>query len=148
MGTNYYLEQDVCKCCNRGINGLHIGKSSSGWCFSLHVIPEEDINSLDDWITWFRKEDTIIRDEYGTVISIDDMLDEITNKKRHRSIEEAYATRENKSLHIMYSSVEDFHAANGSFTDEKTNLLRHKVDGIHCIGNGEGTYDFIRGEFS
>ena len=145
MGTNYYLEQDICPCCSRGTNKLHIGKSSHGWCFSLHVIPEEGINSLDDWISWFNKDRTLIRDEYGNIISFERMLDEITNRKINKSIEETYAT---KSFRIMYSSVEGFHAANGSFTDERTKLLRHKVDGQHCIGNGEGTYDFIHGDFS
>ena len=48
----------------------------------------------------------------------------------------------------MCNSVEEFHKHNMSFTDEHTKLLRHRVDGIHCIGNGEGTYDFIRGDFS
>lgn len=112
MGTNYYLELDVCESCKKGTNSLHIGKSSHGWCFSLHIIPEEGINNLEDWISWFNKDKTIIRDEYGNIISFEKMLDEITNRKKHKSID------------------------------------RHRIDGIHCIGNGEGTYDFIRGDFS
>jgi hypothetical protein len=27
-------------------------------------------------------------------------------------------------------------------------LLRSKVDDVHCIGHGEGTYDYIAGDFS
>jgi hypothetical protein len=27
-------------------------------------------------------------------------------------------------------------------------LLRHRVNGRHCIGHGPGTYDYIAGEFS
>lgn len=146
MGTNYYLELDVCESCKKGTNSLHIGKSSHGWCFSLHVIPEEGINNLEDWISWFNKDKTIIRDEYGNIISFEKMLDEITNRKKHKSIEETYATSKYKLN--MYNSVEEFHKHNMSFTDEHTKLLRHRVDGIHCIGNGEGTYDFIRGDFS
>ena len=38
MGTNYYL------------NDRHIGKSSAGWYFALHIYPEENINSLDEVI--------------------------------------------------------------------------------------------------
>ncbi len=50
MGTNYYLhEKPDCECCGRPFEALHIGKSSSGWCFSLHVMPEDMINTLDDW---------------------------------------------------------------------------------------------------
>jgi len=37
--------------------------------------------------------------------------------------------------------------ANGAFPD-KDGLIRHIVDGDHCIGNGEGTYDYIKSEFS
>ena len=44
MGTNYYFEDssEVCECCGRGAESLHIGKSSGGWCFSLHVMPERE----------------------------------------------------------------------------------------------------------
>lgn len=28
------------------------------------------------------------------------------------------------------------------------NLLRSRVDGVNCIGHGEGTWDLIAGEFS
>lgn len=50
MGTNYYLHtKPDCECCGRGFEPLHIGKSSGGWCFSLHVMPEDNINTLDDW---------------------------------------------------------------------------------------------------
>lgn len=27
-------------------------------------------------------------------------------------------------------------------------LIRAKVDGAHCVGHGEGTYDYIVGDFS
>lgn len=50
MGTNYYLrlKSEICPHCGRGDEGLlHIGKSSAGWCFSLHVMNR--IQSLDDW---------------------------------------------------------------------------------------------------
>lgn len=38
MGTNYYLHsQDPCEHCGRSYPELHIGKSSAGWVFALHV---------------------------------------------------------------------------------------------------------------
>ena len=41
MGTNYYLhKKPPCEACGHEPAPLHIGKSSGGWCFSLHVIPE------------------------------------------------------------------------------------------------------------
>ena len=67
MGTNYYsVKRDIEhlvmmdfydlheRCYDLdGNDVLHIGKSSSGWCFSLHVIPEQGINSLQDWVKLF-----------------------------------------------------------------------------------------------
>lgn len=48
MGTNYYYYQDVCPHCGKPDKKLHIGKSSGGWYFSLHIIPEEKIFNLKD----------------------------------------------------------------------------------------------------
>ena len=47
MGTNYYLHRprtNECEHCGRADEAppLHIGKSSSGWCFSLHVRRADD----------------------------------------------------------------------------------------------------------
>lgn len=50
MGTNFYFYE------NPEINeedALHIGKSSAGWCFSLHIIPELGIRDLSDWTKCF-----------------------------------------------------------------------------------------------
>jgi len=52
MGTNYYLvknERPPCPCCERTYvqERLHIGKSSGGWCFALHVIPEMGMLLID-----------------------------------------------------------------------------------------------------
>jgi hypothetical protein len=56
MGTNYYsvrrgveeLDSDAFWALRDEDSDdcLHIGKSSLGWCFSLHVIPERGINTL------------------------------------------------------------------------------------------------------
>ena len=57
MGTNYYWqESEPCAACGRGYEQVHVGKSSAGWCFSLHVsnhcvdrAPEDQpAASLDD----------------------------------------------------------------------------------------------------
>src|SRR5450631_1105933 len=58
MGTNYYLQLPGCDHCNRAGDRLHIGKSSGGWCFALHVgIPNgTDPHlpaNLDQWdVVW------------------------------------------------------------------------------------------------
>lgn len=111
MGTNFYLTSKPCECCGRVDEPLHIGKSSDGWAFALHVYPENGINNLDDWKIKLKKEDGLIFDEYDRVWNYDEMIDKITNRSH----------------------------PNG--------LRRSHVDGWHCIGNGEGTYDYIIGEF-
>lgn len=131
MGTNYYLhEQEPCECCKRPFPELHIGKSSAGWCFSLHVIPEEGINSLTDWIERWSKPGVYIVDEYGQRIDTASMLDTITKrswKSRHPWTDHDYAMN---------------HAVKGPH-----GLARHRI-GPHCLGHGDTTYDLIPGEFS
>lgn len=129
MGTNYYYhEKPPCACCDRPFEPLHIGKSSYGWCFSLHVIPEEGINSLDDWR---RKWSTrgVILDEYGQKVSEEEMMRIITDRSRVQPM----------SKHFDYAQN---HAEPGP-----GNLARHSI-GQHCVGHGEGTWDLIPGEFS
>lgn len=49
MGTNYYIKSEPCSHCKRADPDLHIGKSSFGWAFALHVVADRGLNSLDDW---------------------------------------------------------------------------------------------------
>lgn len=131
MGTNYYLEASPpCECCGRPYERLHIGKSSYGWCFSLHVIPEYGINDLDDWSRNFQKPGAVITDEYGDTITMSEMMDIITKR----------SSRFGKSHSKWY---ETNHASPGP-----SGLSRHRIDRHHCIGHGEGTYDLLIGEFS
>lgn len=88
MGTNYYLKETPkppCECCKRPYEtpNLHIGKSSAGWCFSLHVMPEQGIDSLADWQREWAKPGTHIVDEYGRRIPTEDMLSIITERGGH-----------------------------------------------------------------
>ena len=144
MGTNYYLANesekphcDTCTCFAR----LHIGKSSAGWCFSLHVIPELGINSLDDWKRRFAEPGAVIYSEYDKPISIEDML---------RNIEERNSGNEEKfngtTTPFGYASWNEFHRDNHSQPGPR-GLLRHNIDS-HCVGHGDGTWDLIPGEFS
>jgi hypothetical protein len=114
MGTNYYLHQKPDReCCGRSFEPLHIGKSSGGWCFTLHVMPEDNINTLDDWRNLWAAPGAFIRNEYGEKVSIADMEMTITARLWH-----------------------------GEFP------RRHDIDGRHCIGHGDGTWDYVTGEFS
>ena len=106
MGTNYYFApQPPCECCGRPFEALHIGKSSVGWAFALHVIPEKNINTLDDWRRLWTAPGVVIRDEYSRNISTDEMEKIITNRKQN-------------CLHGEGSK------------------------------RGEGTWDYVQGEFS
>ncbi len=81
MGTNYYwFKEDKCKCCKREYPAIHIGKSSAGWVFALHVYPEEGLHNLEDWKLRWATKDSYIEDEYGRVIDIEMMLEIITNR--------------------------------------------------------------------
>lgn len=74
MGTNYYVKTNK-KILQDGFlknQILHIGKSSFGWYFSLHVIPQFDLNTFEDWEKFLK--DKTIRDEYGRKVSYDQMI--------------------------------------------------------------------------
>lgn len=78
MGENYYLHFEHCPHCGRSDDPLHIGKSSGGWCFSLHVIPEMGLTSLE---AWGRMLDVgTIRDEYNKMLTKDELLKKITGR--------------------------------------------------------------------
>ena len=74
MGTNYYVKTND-KVFKDGFDVdeiLHVGKSSYGWYFSLHVIPERGINTLRDWLPILQN--GVIHNEYGETISYENML--------------------------------------------------------------------------
>lgn len=129
MGTNYYwYPKPPCETCLRPYEPLHIGKSSAGWCFALHLVPEEDIESLSNWRDRFALGE--VRDEYGRDITADEMVAIITDREWARAAD--WSPR-------VYESN---HAEPGP-----NNLIRHKI-GHGCIAHGDGTYDLIVGEFS
>lgn len=137
MGTNYYLHKNVCSHCNRGDEPIHIGKSSAGWCFSLHVILGE-IESLEEWKKEFEKGQ--IRDEYGADVTVEEMLKTITERQCDKDWNRNWGNSGG------YADEADFHRNNESERGPR-GLLRHRI-GRYCVAHGEGTYDLITGEFS
>jgi len=134
MGTNYYwYERGPCKHCGRDFERHHIGKSSGGWCFSLYVGEWEGPKNLDEWKERFNQPGSIIKDEYGDIILPILMLDTITKRAWRRMAE-------NQWTPTMY--VQN-HAEPGP-----SGLVRHAISEGHCIGHGEGTWDYIISEFS
>lgn len=85
MSTNYYLRaKPACDHCGRGpARGLHIGKSSTGWAFALHVYPDGEHlgepapRNLDEWIARFAEG---VINEYGDDVSPELMLKIITER--------------------------------------------------------------------
>lgn len=133
MGTNYYWTPNYkppCAHCGRAFEQekqIHIGKSSGGWCFSLHVT--DYINDLVDWREIW-KAGTIF-DEYDREISVEKMLEIITERE--------WASNDRLTPQWLHEN----HAEVGP-----NGLARHKVDGKHCIAQGHGTWDLLPGEFS
>ena len=74
MGMNYYMIKDRCEYCGTGKRKLHIGKNSHGCRFALHAIPSEGINTLEDWIKLFCRNDIRIEDEDGEEVSVRDIM--------------------------------------------------------------------------
>lgn len=134
MGTNYYLKQNVCPHCKRGDESLHIGKSSCGWHFSLHVIPELGINDLPDWEKLWR--DGVIIDEDGNIVTPEEMLKVVKDRGREK----------HDNCYYGYKSRKEFYRLNHC-QDGLNNLVRHTL-GNGCVKHGEGTWDCIVGDFS
>jgi hypothetical protein len=137
MGTNYYWHTNVCDHCDRGDEPKHIGKSSAGWCFSLHVYPEDGINDLEDWQKLWATPGSSIYDEYGKAVSAAEMLSTITERGRDEAVWERKPAG--------YSSWGEFHSKNYS-TQGPRGLLRHNYRNV--LKQGAGTWDCITGEFS
>lgn len=147
MGTNFYWhEKPPCKCCGRAFDRIHIGKSSCGWCFSLHVqqhggeFDEHDgISSLADWERQFSVPGSWIEDEYGETLTVEEMLKCIKERKGGRDKSEGPPWG--------CPTWESFYTQNSAQPGPE-GLLRHRIDGVHCVGHGEGTWDLLVGDFS
>jgi len=123
MGTNYniIINNDVGE-------ELHIGKSSMGWVFSLHVYPERGINTLYDWLPLLLDSGNLIQDEYGRNVSGEHILKQITCRGRSGPVD---------------WSVNDWDM--NSAEPGPNNLVRGKANDGRT--HGEGTWDYCNYEF-
>jgi hypothetical protein len=95
-------------------------------------MPEENINTWQDWLDMFANyKESYIKDEYGQRISLPEFISIVTERKWKRKTE---------------WNIDDLRR--NSAEPGPNGLVRHLVNGVHCIGHGEGTYDYIIGEFS
>ena len=67
MGTNYYVAENACECCNRYDETYHIGKASYGWAFTFRGYSEEGLTSWQAWKEFLK--DKLIVDEYGNGVT-------------------------------------------------------------------------------
>lgn len=140
MGTNYYAKIDICKCCNRPIKELHIGKSSGGWVFTLHYDEENNLTSWDAWKHLLTQDNVVIRDEYANFIPFEQLNDIVTKRK---GADRLYPW---SIFNTTYTSFEDECEQAGGVPGPN-NLVRHAI-GRFCVAHGEGTWDLVKGEFS
>ena len=128
MGMNYFLRTNICAACGR-YDQRHIGASSAGWCFALHVYPEEGIGDLRDWERLWSQ--GVIVDEEGQELTPTEMMGKITV----RSWDQPRRLRPQE-------------LARAGAEPGPNNLFRHRLDGWRCVGHGPGTWDLLQGEFS
>lgn len=133
MGTNYFhtTPANPCVTCGHDPDGvrLHIGKASAGWCFALRLHPDQGILTIDDWIVRIKGPGLIV-DEYGRGLDAFGMLSRILHRGWHGS----GAPR----ARIFRANEDAEPGPNG--------LLRHRLGGL-CVEHGEGTYDYMIGDF-
>lgn len=139
MGTNYYWNTNECPQCGRGDAPKHIGKSSAGWVFALHVYPEEGIADLDDWEEVWKGSGSI-RDEYGTPLTVDEMRIVIMAR--------ACPEKWEGPPPPIYANWEQFHAHNLSEPGPAGLLRTRLAADPRCTKHGAGTWDCFTGEFS
>jgi hypothetical protein len=140
MGTNYYRQNLVGRCSECGrpheteyVQRLHIGKSSFGWCFSLHVYPERGILSPEDWKREWSHEGFEIRDEYDRLVTQQTMWETITN-------------RQHSGSHKSIDGKGNEYSLLGQYELGPNNLLRNPAKEGECWP-GEGTWDCCAYEF-
>lgn len=145
MGTNFYLRLPTCAHCTRLEEKIHIGKSSTGWCFALHVMPERGILDLPDWTVIWAKPGMAIQNEYNEFLTPDEMLQTILGRQGKNDFKKPYPKDLNSISNVR--TWDQFHAINYS-EPGPNGLLRHRLMKDHCIKHGSGTWDCIIGEFS
>ncbi len=142
MGTNYYAHAIT----DDGPTRLHVGKSSLGWCFALHVHPEHNINGLDDWRAVMGRPSTEIVDEYGDNHTPAEMLATIT--------ERSWPGQQSADLVAVLADYgipklrDDRWWADNHAVPGPNGLARHTHDAALPPNPATDTYDLCRGDFS
>jgi hypothetical protein len=119
LGTNYYLHTDICPCCRRPGDVIHIGKQSGGWAFSVRGYDYLDdfnpktqdffkmvlnISNILTWSTWKRiiklmPKSWKIKNEYGKIVGRTTFI---------KNVEDSYKYKKNKRHADKYPSERDY----------------------------------------
>jgi hypothetical protein len=135
MSTNYYIKTGKKEkvICNYGCEHLidetlHIGKFNSGWKFCLHIIPEKNINNLEDWKKILKSGN--IYNEYHREISYEEMIEIIVGDYEYKGHKPKIYANELGGYYTMIDPN----------------------DGLYCVNKDElgkdGSYVLVEGEFS
>lgn len=84
MGTNYYVTIAPCKCCGRGAEDIHIGKSSAGWKFLFQRHGLLGLTTKAAWVNFLRANKGAIKDEYGERVTAASLISLIEAKQAER----------------------------------------------------------------
>lgn len=150
VGTNYYLDLKVCEHCGRGGDRIHIGKSSVGWVFALHVYPDRGIRDLEDYLPLFEAEGSKITDEYGKPVTAWEMRCNIM--ARARIVDKAKSSEAKIKLGIYGDPKYDFesegwyahnHAVKGPMGLARGAMV---TDRHGPTKHGAGTWDCYEGQ--
>lgn len=132
MSTNFFLVPPQCPCCGHQDKSIHLGKSSVGWTFGLRIRPDDNINNWNDIVSLIKEKQADywqIQDEYGTPFSF-------------AQFSYVVCERQGKRASFSPSWLAQNYAMEGP-----NNLVRRLIDGQHCVGHGDGTYDYLVGSF-
>ena len=144
MGTNYYLKAHPGAAINDP-DTVHIGKSSAGWCFGLHVMPERGLNDLADWLPLLALREACIYDEYDQHIAYEDLLNVITQRVGMPGSGPLSPTFLSGT---RYSTMAEYLESTDTMLGPNRLLRCNPKTDQFCTKNGEGTWDCITGEFS
>ena len=135
MSTNYYVktgrkERVVCNygCVHEIDERLHVGLYSNGWKFCLHIIPEKNINNLEDWKEILKN--GRIYDEYQRDIHYEEMIGTIVGDYEDKGHKPQKNANEIGGYYTMFDPND------GLFYVSKNKLGK------------DGSYVLVEGEFS
>jgi len=87
MGTNYYVDLEVCPTCKRPKETVHIGKSSYGWKFHFQG-GTEYFNNVKELRKFLKGKE--IYDEYGRKISYEKFWEMVEEKQKMEEPDDIY----------------------------------------------------------